>query len=183
MNGRFVAVGVVHNGQTPPEIVELAAVLLDDGVPAEPVTWLVRPERPIASHITRGYAVSNAEVARAGRFADVHGEVISVLQGRTLVAHRGAELHQLLRAQVPGYHAEHVVDTLELARRAWPSGYRGQSHSLGALASRLEISVSGRVDRADWQAQVTARIWLAGTERVRTSAERRCRRPRTRAGC
>lgn len=160
---RLVVVDVEGNGQQPPEIVELAAVTITNGsVLSEPVSWLVKPARPITALVTRKvHGISNAAVATAPSFAEIGHQVEAVLAGAWLVAHNARVEVELLARQLPGFSPAGVVDTLRLARVLWPdrTGY-----GLDALIHQEHLDLSrvakSRRHRAAYDAHATALLLL-----------------------
>jgi exodeoxyribonuclease X len=159
---RLVAVDVEGNGQQPPEIVELAAVTITDGAVGEPMSWLVKPERPITGLVTRKvHGITNPTVATAPPFTQIRHQVAALLEGRRLVAHNARVEVELLARQLPGFSPAGVVDTLRLARVLWPGR---DSYGLDALIRQegLDLSPVGnsRRHRAAYDAYATALLLL-----------------------
>jgi len=159
---RLVVVDVEGNGQQPPEIVELAAVTITDSTVSEPVSWLVKPDRPITAPVTRKvHGISNTHVAAAPPFVEIHHQVEAVLAGGWLVAHNARVKVELLARQLPGFVPAGVLDTLRLARVLWPGR---DSYGLDALIrqERLDLSVvaASRRHRAAYDAWATALLLL-----------------------
>jgi len=159
---RLVVVDVEGNGQQPPEIVELAAVTITDSTVSEPVSWLVKPDRPITAPVTRKvHGISNTAVATAPAFAEIQHQVETVLAGAWLVAHNACVEHELLTRQLPSFTPTGVLDTLRLARVLWPGR---DSYGLDALIrqERLDLSAvaKSRRHRAAYDAYATALLLL-----------------------
>jgi exodeoxyribonuclease X len=133
---RYVVVDVEGNGQRPPDLVELAAVPINDGMIGEPRTWLVRPPRPITSMARRFHKISDADVADRPPVAEVAHEMHTALAGAVFVAHN-AHVDLAVIGRELDYTPAYVVDTLKLARRQTP----GQaSYKLGALVEHFDLS-------------------------------------------
>ena len=62
---RYAVADVEGNGQQPPDLVELAVLPITDGIIGEPVSWLVKPPRPITSFATGIHGISGKDVASA----------------------------------------------------------------------------------------------------------------------
>jgi DNA polymerase III epsilon subunit-like protein len=155
-------VDVEGNGQQPPEIVELAAVTIADSRLSEPVSWLVKPARPITALVTRKvHGISNTTVAAAPRFTEIRGQVEALLAGAWLVAHNARVEYELLARQLTGFAPAGVLDTLRLARVLWPGR---DSYGLDALIrqERLDLAAvaKSRRHRAAFDAWVTALLLL-----------------------
>lgn len=166
---RFASVAVVDNGQRLPQIVEIGIVLIDDGAASpQTLSWLVRPDGPIARHATRAYHLTDADVRGAPPFAEIRGEVAAALDDRIVVAHRATFTHGLLHAALPGWEPAGLLDTRRLAARVWPSQ---TSLSLGELARRARLTVRGTQDRAGHSARATAALFLLLVDKLDTTTE------------
>jgi DNA polymerase III epsilon subunit-like protein len=157
----FVVVDVEGNGQQPPDLVELAAVPVVDGIIGEPASWLVKPERPIKFFATRIHGLTNQDVADCPPFDAVKADVLTALAHPGLVAHNAHVDVGVLRHKLTGWEPPETFDTLKLARRLVPGldGYRlgSLAESLG-LAEGLSEVLSPH--RAVYDALVTARLFV-----------------------
>jgi DNA polymerase III epsilon subunit family exonuclease len=159
----YVVIDVEGNGQSPPDIVEIACLVLHDlqvGAPAEqPTAWLVKPARPISPMVSRIHGIRNQDVADAPSFSDVANEVVRFLGTRPLVAHNASvEVAVLSRHLEDRWTPGQIIDTLRLAREAWPGL---KSYKLDALIQHLGISVDDAVGvrhRAAYDVAVTAKL-------------------------
>lgn len=157
---RYAVADVEGNGQQPPDLVEVAVLPITDGTIGEPVSWLVKPPRPIRYLATRIHGISSQDVASAPAFADIEHEVRRVLANRVLVAHNAHVDVAVLRRELGGWESPEVFDTLKLARRL----LSGQpSYKLGALVTALSLNdgmPSGlEPHRAAYDVLVTARLF------------------------
>ena len=157
----YAVTDVEGNGQQPPDLVELAILLITDGTIGEPVTWLVKPPRPIKYLATRIHGISGKDVGSAPAFADIKHEVRQAFAGRVLVAHNAHVDIGVLQRELAEWESPEVFDTLKLARRLLP----GQpSYKLGALAEALSLdggTPPGLVShRAGYDVLVTARLFV-----------------------
>jgi DNA polymerase III epsilon subunit-like protein len=156
----YAVTDVEGNGQQPPDLVEVAVLPITDGIIGEPVSWLVRPPRPIKSFATRIHGISGADVAGAPPFAEVRHEVCAALAGRVIVAHNAHVDISVLGRELGDWESPEVFDTLKLARRLLP----GQpSYKLSALVRTLDLDHAvppGLVPhRAAYDVLVTARLF------------------------
>jgi DNA polymerase III epsilon subunit family exonuclease len=133
---------------------------------------LLNPEREIPRKVTEITGISEKEVARAPRFADVAGRVREVLANAITVAHNYpfdlaflTREFDLLRQQTgdpamiwPEPLAE--VDTVDLSMRCFPDA---KSHKLSDLAERLQVGL----DRAHRATDDAAACGLSFLELVR----------------
>jgi exodeoxyribonuclease X len=157
----YAVADVEGNGQQPPDLVELAVLPITDGTIGEPVTWLVKPPRPIKYFATRIHGISDKEVAGSPAFADIKNEVRRALSGRALIAHNAHVDMGVLERELGEWESPEVFDTLKLAKRRLP----GQpSYKLGALVKALSLDDGmppGLVPhRAAYDVLVTARLFV-----------------------
>ena len=158
---RYAVADVEGNGQQPPDLVELAVLPITDGTIGEPVSWLVKPPRPIKYFATSIHGISGKDVASAPAFADIKHEVRRALADRVLVAHNAHVDIAVLRRELGGWEPPEVFDTLRLAKRLLP----GQpSYKLGALVKVLSlddgIPPGLEPHRAAYDVLVTARLFV-----------------------
>jgi DNA polymerase III epsilon subunit-like protein len=156
----YVVVDVEGNGQQPPDLVELAAVPIVGGVIGEPVSWLVRPDRPITPMARRIHSITNEAVADAPVFEDIKVDVLLALSHPALVAHNAHVDVGVLRRKLAGWECPEVFDTLKLSRRFLPNQV---SHRLGSLVEAFKLaeglSPELKPHRATYDALVTARLF------------------------
>ncbi len=161
MSLRYVVVDVEGNGQQPPDLVELAAVPIIDGIIGEPMSWLVRPDEPIMPFARKIHGITNKAVAGAPVFADIKDEVLHALDGAVLVAHNAHVDMSVLQRKLGGWECPEVFDTLKLARRLVPDQ---KSHRLGSLVGAFklaeELPDGLEPHRATYDALVTARLFV-----------------------
>ncbi|HET9255588.1 MAG TPA: 3'-5' exonuclease [Pseudonocardiaceae bacterium] len=157
----YVVVDVEGNGQQPPDLVELAAVRITDGIIGEPVSWLVKPEKPIKHFASRIHGLTNNDVADAPRFSDIMAEVLSVLDADALVAHNAYVDVGVLARKLGDWACPEVFDTLKLARRLLPEV---SSYKLGNLVEVFQLAKGLPEDltphRASYDTLVTARLFV-----------------------
>ncbi len=157
---RYVVVDVEGNGQSPPDLVEAAAVSIVDGVIGTPTTWLVRPPRPITWQARRVHGITDADVADAATVEDLRDDLVAQLTGTVIVGHNvGIDLG-VLRRSLPGWEPDSTIDTLRLARRLLPEL---PSHKLGALVDHLGLTgvlaPHGAAHRAGYDVLATAHVF------------------------
>lgn len=156
---RYAVVDVEGNGQQPPDLVEVAAVPITNGVVGEPSSWLVQPPRQITPIATRIHGLTNDAVATAPPFADVADEVRTALTADVLVAHNAHVDVGVLQRHLGDWKCPAVLDTLKLARRLRP---HQDSYKLGALVEAFALA-EGLPDgltphRATYDVLVAARL-------------------------
>ncbi|WP_216379028.1 3'-5' exonuclease [Arcanobacterium phocae] len=123
-------------------IIEIGVVLLDNELRQESTFHsLVQPGRAVsAQHI---HHISDAMLEEVPTFLDLHQDIISVLDGRILVAHNARFDLGFLNAEFSRatnltlFQRENAVCTMDQSRIYCAPG----SHSLVGLAARLGIEV------------------------------------------
>lgn len=155
LHGRdFVVVDVEGNGQTPPEIIEIA-VLAVSGVAVEVDdmrSWLIRPTRPITPIVTRKvHGITNADVAECPTWPEVSDKIQQALTRRILVAHNANLERRVLSEHLPRWTPPMVLDTLKLAKAVWPGI---GSYALEKLVTYAELDTTAVSEhghhRAGW---------------------------------
>ncbi|OAP20452.1 MULTISPECIES: exonuclease domain-containing protein [Amycolatopsis] len=117
---KYVVVDLEGNGHQPPDVVELAAVPIVDGVIGESDEWLVRPDQPITPFAHRIHGISNHDVEHNDTFADVKAHVLRALEADVLIAHNAHVDVDVLKRKLDDWECPEVFDTLKLARRLLP---------------------------------------------------------------
>jgi DNA polymerase III epsilon subunit-like protein len=158
---RYAVVDVEGNGQQPPELVEVAAVPIVDGVIGAPSNWLVKPVRPITPIARRIHGLTNQDMADAPSFAQVEDEVRTALDVDVLVAHNAHVDVGVLQRHLGEWKCPDVLDTLKLAKRLRPNQ---TSYKLGALVEAFTLA-DGLPDglmphRATYDVLVAARLFM-----------------------
>jgi exodeoxyribonuclease X len=156
---RYAVADVEGNGQQPPDLVELAIVLIDQGRVGEPLTWQVKPPRPITPLAGRIHGISNQQVASHPPAAEYTADIMAVFDGAIFVAHNAHVDLGVLTRELPGFQPAQVIDTLKLTRRLLPGR---PSYKLSALAEELKLATDMPADlnphRAAYDALVCARL-------------------------
>jgi DNA polymerase III epsilon subunit-like protein len=157
----YVVADVEGNGQQPPDLVELAVLPITDGTIGEPVSWLVKPPRPIKYMATTVHGISSKDVAGSAPFAHIERDVRQALMSKVLIAHNAHVDVSVLRRELGEWEPSEVFDTLRLAKRLLP----GQpSYKLGALVKALSLDKGIRPGlvphRAAYDVLVTARLFV-----------------------
>jgi exodeoxyribonuclease X len=157
----YVVVDVEGNGQLPPDLVELAAVSIVDGMIGEPVSWLFNPDQPITHFARKIHGIADDQVADAPAFADVEADVRKALNASALIAHNAHIDVGVLQRKLGDWECPEVFDTLKLARRLLPGR---SSYKLGSLVEEFELAsdLDGSLQphRATYDVSVTARLFV-----------------------
>jgi len=144
------------------EIIQAGLVVVDAETGGTETVFasFVRPEKPIPPWIARLTGISDADVRDAPTLEDILARIVPLLGDAVLAAHNAAFDVRFLQAALDrcGYlpFAGRVVDTVRLARLAFPSapGYR-----LESLTAMLGIPHE-RKHRADADAKAAAELLL-----------------------
>ncbi len=159
----FAVVDVETTGLSPAtgdRICEIAVVRGRAGQILDTFTTLVNPLRAIGAGARRVNGISDNMVYRAPVFADVAGEVGTLLHETVLVAHNAGFDMGFLRNEMPpaagGAAAlpRFVVDTLQIARQR----YEFPSNSLESIATIIKMGAHRTAHRALADAQTTWRV-------------------------
>ncbi|MFG2845365.1 exonuclease domain-containing protein [Kitasatospora sp. NPDC048296] len=159
---RVFVVDVEGNGAQPPDLVEVAAIPVDNGRPDSSAarSTLVRPPRPITQLAVEVHGITNQAVASAPPWAQIGGQVRADLEGAWIAAHNAHVDHGVLLRHLPGWQPAGVLDTLRLARATYP---HARGHGLDALIKHTGIDLSavpGQRHRAAYDAHAAALLLL-----------------------
>lgn len=156
----FVVLDVEGNGQRPPDLVELGVVPIQAGTVGQPVSWLVRPQSKITWQARRVHGLSDKDVVDQPAFEDVADHVREVFADAIPIGHNVKVDLGVMARKLPEWQPAEAVDTLRMARAAWPSL---PSHKLGALVEHhgldKDLPDGLRPHRVDWDVLVTARLF------------------------
>jgi exodeoxyribonuclease X len=143
---KLVVVDVEGNGQNPPEIIEIAALPVDETASrASMRSWLVRPQKPIAPMVTRKvHGIRDSDVADSPQWSDLAAEIATFIEGRVLVAHGAHVEYRVLSAHLPDWKPPIVLDTVRLAEHVWPGL---PSYSLEKLADHANLDLTAVADQ------------------------------------
>lgn len=149
-------------------VVEVAVVRSGHGRPPEAWSALVDPGRPIPPAASAVNGITAGMVAGAPPFAELAGELASLLEGSVLLAHNAPFDLSFLAAEfaLAGQVAppRPALCTLALARRR----FRFPSNALGNVARAFGLPAVG-AHRAEADARMALAIWQA----MRADLERR----------
>ncbi|MFY0543101.1 ATP-dependent DNA helicase DinG [Brevibacillus sp. H7] len=160
---RFVVVDFETTGSHPrngDSIIQIGAVVIDDGQITECFSTLVNPGQAIPAYITQLTGITDDMVVDAPTLEEVFPRFLRMLDGRTFVAHNASFDLQFLQEALlsQGYYTfdGYVLDTVELSRFLLPTQ---NSYRLGELADDLQIE-HDRPHQADSDALATAQLFL-----------------------
>lgn len=157
-------------------VIEVGIVLLDpDGGVEHEWTTLVNPQRDVgATHV---HGIRASDVVDAPTFGDIAGHVVSLLGGRTVVAHNQAFDVRFLRAELAAH--KHELDsayaalcTMLWSRRSYGAAkladvcvVLGIEHS-GAHAALEDARATARVLRHLMRTERQSPLWEIETSRA-----------------
>ena len=127
----------------------------------------LNPERDIDEGALEVHGLSREQLAKEGRFADIHAEFLEFVRDAELIIHNAPFDVAFLNAELARIGAApaitevcKILDTLPLARQMHP----GQRNSLDALCKRYSVDNSHRdYHGALLDARLLAEVYLAMT--------------------
>ncbi|MEO8487182.1 MAG: DNA polymerase III subunit epsilon [Betaproteobacteria bacterium] len=150
-------------------IIEIAVLELVDRRPTgRNLHFKINPEREIDPGATEVHGMTWDDLRDQPRFRDVASEFVAFARGAQWVIHNApfdlgfldAELARIEGHPGCGALAASVIDTLQLAREAFP----GKRNNLDALCERFAVDNTGRtLHGALLDAQLLAEVYLALT--------------------
>ncbi len=169
MSQKFVVIDLETTGNSPKKgdrIIQIGAVMIEDGKIAGRFSSLVNPLQKIPAFIEELTGISDSMVKKAPLFEEIAPQVSNMLEDAYFVAHNvlfdlSFLQEQLLQSGLPGFYGP-VIDTVEMARILYPTA---DSYKLTDLALK-EGLLHDRPHQADSDAQVTAELLLIMLEAV-----------------
>ncbi|WFA03455.1 ATP-dependent DNA helicase DinG [Bacillus sp. HSf4] len=169
-NQRYVVIDVETTGNSPKKgdkIIQIAAVVIENGQITERFSKYVNPDQPIPAFIEQLTGITNEMVEREEPFSAIAEEIYELLSGSCFIAHNihfdlGFVKHELMRAGFDELECD-VLDTVELARIVFP---RFDGYKLTELSEELNLQHENP-HRADSDAEVTALIFLHMLEKLK----------------
>ncbi|MEU0506241.1 3'-5' exonuclease [Nocardia sp. NPDC005998] len=138
---QLAVVDVEGNGQNPPEIIEIAVLLVDGPTTPDALrSWLIQPQQPVTPIVTRKvHGITNADLSDCPLWREVADEIDEALCGRVLVAHNATVERKVLTAHLPDWNPPLILDTLRLAKTVWQGL---DSYALDKLIERGQLDTS-----------------------------------------
>lgn len=146
--------------------IEIGAVKLVDGIVTEEFQQLMNPGRRVSSFIENYTGITNRMLATAPPCDEVMAKFADFIGSDNLVAHNASFDQRFLDAEFQRIGHQYKGDfscSVLLARRVFQSA---PSYSLGNLVSHLGIESTGGFHRALYDAQMTAKLWMALYEEI-----------------
>lgn len=151
-------------------LLEIACIHVDGRHPTGKVLHeYVNPEKEVEEAAFRVHGISWESVKEKPLFGEIAEDVITMLKGRTFVAHNANFDVSFINMefQRAGFNFKigkdcDVLDTLKLAKEIYP----GQKNSLDVLCTRLSIDRSNRVlHGALLDTELLVQVYIAMTQR------------------
>ncbi|MBX9685875.1 MAG: 3'-5' exonuclease [Candidatus Obscuribacterales bacterium] len=158
-----VIVDVEGNGQSPPDIVEIAILQFGNGIVefGNCKNWLLKPPKTILRRVSEIHGITNKMVANCQCWDDIKAEVIDALKDNWIVAHNARVEYDVLCRHLPNFEPFGFIDTLRFSRTISPTQ---SSHSLDSLLDHFSIVLPdtlGPRHRASCDVFATALVFQA----------------------
>lgn len=146
--------------------IEIGAVKLSEGQVVAEFQALMNPGFRVSSFIEDYTGISNRLLSQAAPCAEVMSDFTDFIGKDNLIAHNASFDRRFLDAELArlslDYQGEFACSLL-LARRIFQDA---PNHKLGSLVDFANIPVEGDFHRALYDAQMTAKVWLAMLESI-----------------
>lgn len=146
--------------------IEIGAVRLVNGEVTEQFQQLMNPGRRISRFIEDYTGISNAMLTNAPSCGEVMDSFADFLGDDNLVAHNASFDKRFLDAElnrVSRNYSGQFACSMLAARRIYQNA---PNHKLGTLVRYVDIPVNGNFHRALYDAQMTAKVWMAMVEDI-----------------
>jgi DNA polymerase III epsilon subunit-like protein len=135
---RYWVIDVEGNGASPPEMIELAMIEVQDlRLTGRVHHWFIRPEQPIQPAVTRIHGITDADVANAPALEDIADDVMLWLDQASIVGHNVRIELDIISRSIPEWAPRAAIDTIALAKALQPGL---KSYSLEKLGLELGLS-------------------------------------------
>ncbi|MDQ7982776.1 MAG: PolC-type DNA polymerase III [Spiroplasma sp.] len=144
------------------EIIEFGYVVIKNGQIIEQNSILIKPEIPVAAHITELTNITNEMLIDKPTLKATIFDIKTIIANRVLVAHNASFDIGFLKAAFRKFDLSElensVIDTLQLARILKPGL---KSYRLGKVCTNYSVKYDGETaHRADYDANVLAQVFL-----------------------
>ena len=146
--------------------IEIGAVKIEAGRPVAEFQALTNPGFRVSRFIEDYTGISNELLSQAAPCTEVMRDFADFIGKDNLIAHNASFDRRFLDAELArlplNYQGEFACSLL-LARRVFQDA---PNHKLGSLVDFANIPVEGDFHRALYDAQMTAKVWLAMLESI-----------------
>jgi DNA polymerase-3 subunit epsilon len=165
---RFIAFDLETTGTVPgvDQIVEIGAVLFNNGEVESVFSTLINPRKPIPAGASAVNGITDDMVYDKPLIEDILPSFTEFCQDIPLVAHNSPFDSQFVLADIKRYEISGprgvVLDTLPIARKVFPGL---PNYKLGTLVQHLKIP-SANFHRAEEDATYCGRLFIEMTKRI-----------------
>jgi DNA polymerase III subunit epsilon len=148
--------------------IEIAAVLVKDGIIADKFQRLMNPGKRIPAFIEAFTGITNTMIAQAPSNQVAMKSFFDFVGETPLIAHNAAFDKKFLDAElslIGKKVTQPMACSLRVARRLYQDA---KNHKLQTLIELKQIKVSGDFHRALADAEMTAQLWLKMSEDVKS---------------
>jgi len=141
--------------------IEIGAVKLKNGKVVDQFQELMNPGRPVSAFIEDYTGITNSMLINAAPCEEVMVRFSDFIQGHNLVAHNASFDKRFLDSELQRISSNYdgrFACSLLVSRRLYQSA---PNHKLGTLINYKDIASNGSFHRALYDAQMTAKLWLA----------------------
>ena len=141
--------------------IEIGAVKLENGKVVDQFQELMNPGRPVGPFIEDYTGITNKMLRNAAPCEEVMEKFADFIQGQNLVAHNASFDKRFLDSELQRISSNYdgqFACSLLVSRRLYQSA---PNHKLGTLINYKGITSNGSFHRALYDAQMTAKLWLA----------------------
>lgn len=141
--------------------IEIGAVRIENGVLTDRFQALMNPGVRVNSFIENFTGISNSMLIDAEPCAQVMNQFCDFIGDANLVAHNASFDKKFLDCElqkISRHYGGQVSCSMLLSRRIL---YHAPNHKLGTLVNYLNIEAKGDFHRALYDAEMTAKVWLA----------------------
>lgn len=146
--------------------IEIGAVRIVDGVLVDRFQALMNPGMRVNPFIENFTGISNAMLVKAESCAQVMQRFCDFIGDANLVAHNASFDKSFLESElqkISMHYSGQISCSMLLARRIL---CHAPNHKLGTLVNYLNIETTGDFHRALYDAEMTAKVWLAILENI-----------------
>jgi len=148
--------------------IEIGAVRIEQGRVTDHFQALMNPGRRVAPFIEQYTGISNAMLKDAQPCAQVMADFAQFIGNSNLLAHNASFDKRFLDAELKRINTSYsgqFTCSLLVARRVFQAA---PNHKLGTLVDYCQIESTGDFHRALYDSQMTAQLWLAILQDIRT---------------